>query len=110
MLSQQQQQMERHMLLGVSSLFEMHPPSIHVDLVTAFVLRNVVAQPGYKKIPIPILKPVSVSEIFNIHSFDEFLIPLEALSALVFKVSGSYSAVSRSDWLNKITIFPLVLY
>ena len=52
------------MLLGVSSLFEMHPASMHVDLVASFCTLGSGGTTWMQTDPHPlVLKPVSVSDI-----------------------------------------------
>ena len=56
--------MERCMLLGVSSLFEMYPPSMHVDLVASLCTLGSGGTTWMQTDPHPlVLKSVSVSEI-----------------------------------------------
>ena len=78
------------MLLDVASLFEMHPPFMHMHLVASLCALGSGGTTSIQTGSHPIvLKPISV-----IHSLDEFSIFLKALSALVFKVPGRYSAAS----------------
>ena len=52
------------MLLGVSSLFEMHPPSIRADLVASLCTLRSGGTTWMQTYPYPlVLKPTSVSEI-----------------------------------------------
>ena len=52
------------MLLGVSSLFETHPPSIRVDLVASLCTLRSGGTTWMQADPYPlVLKPTSVSEI-----------------------------------------------
>ena len=53
------------MLLGVSSLFEMHPTSMHLDLVASLCTLGYGSTTWMQTEPHPlVLKPVSVSETF----------------------------------------------
>ena len=97
------------MLLDVASLFEMHPPFMHVYLVARLCTLGSGGTTRIQTDPHPLaLKPVSVSEtLLCLKSIclTNFL-TLEALPALVLKVPGRYYAV-ESDWLNKIALFLL---
>ena len=52
----------RRMLLGVSSVFEMHPPSMHVNLVASLCI---LGSRGTTWVQTLVLKPVSVSEMLT---------------------------------------------
>ena len=75
------------MLFGVSILFEMHPPSINVDLVASLCTSWSRGATRMQTDPHPlVLKRVSVSEILPcLISLDEFFISLEVFSAWYLK-------------------------
>ena len=61
------------MLLGVSSLSEMHPPSMHVDLLASLFTLETGGTTLMQTDPHPLfLKPVSVSEILTCLRYNLF--------------------------------------
>ena len=82
------------MLLGVSSLFEMHPYGSGCQIMYHGIWWHILDANRSTSTRLKACIIFWNIGSFNIHSFGEFFIYLRALSAMVFKAPGRYSAVN----------------